>query len=919
MSAWHRLVAVFLTLARRDRLDRDLDDELRAYVELLRDEKIRDGLSEAEATRAALIEAGGVEQVKELVRNGRTGAWLETIWADVRYGARGLRRAPWFTVTAIVSLGLGIGLNTALFSAAEAMLLQALPYREPDRIVRLDQTLSTFGTGPAGIRSDIYEQWKARATSFESVGAFLGWFHDAVIQDGSSAERVDVVRMTSGVFDVLDVPALAGRRLQPEDDRPGARVAVLSYDFWARRWNGDPDVVGRSLTLDGEPYTVVGIMPPAFQFYHHPGIDGRSRSDIYLSDPWVSVAPSSHWMVAFNAIARLKPGATLESAQSEIAAIAASTDYSPIPTALAGAKFGGLVSRWDVLERAVPGRLYLIWGVAALLLLLAAANMANLQLARAGARRTELSIRAALGASRARLARQLITESLMLSLLGGTLGLVLAAWAGPLVQTILPDTSPMWRLHTAGVNWRVMAFMMAIAVIAGLAFGVVPALRSSKADQPTMVPSGRATETKGAVRTRASLMVTQLAVSMVLLAGAGLMLTTFSRVWAIPKGYDTDGLLTFFVRLPRAQPWLTDHGREPSPSDFHVNSLRWAATPRLLAVRKQLAERLVKVPGVQAATVATGVPNVKSMGGAFSLPGRPAAPDQRGRMWALGVEATPGYFEVLGMRLFAGRGLEPADHEGGRLVAVIERRTARAFWPHELQALGDRIEFDGLTYEIVGIANDTRFWMWSDEPGNVIYMPFRADTAPLPFFRLGNTLIQTVAVRVARDDAAVVSAIRQAVADVTGGLPIENVRSMRAAMIDASGNTPGITLLTTASAVVALLLAAVGTFGIVSYTVAQRSREIGIRVALGATRRSIVRLVASSTMRIALAGAGAGVLLSLWLLRFLAGELFPGLSTSDPAILAAVGSLLVAIAVVAACLPARRAADVDPSASLRVD
>jgi predicted permease len=568
----------------------------------------------------------------------------------------------------------------------------------------------------------------------------------------------------------------------------------------------------------------------------------------------------------------------------------------------------------------VPTRLYLIWGVAALLLLLAAANMANLQLARAGARRMELSIRASLGASRARLARQLITESLMLSLMGGTAGLLLAVWAGPLVETFIPDTTPMWRLHQAGVNWRVMAFMTAIAVVAGLAFGVVPALRSSKADQPTMVPSGRATETTGAVRTRAALMVMQLAVSMVLLAGAGLMLTTLSRVWAIPKGYDTDGLLTFFVRLPRALPWVTDHGLEHSGGPLTATTLRWAATPRLPAVRRQLVERLMMVPGVEAATVATAVPNVKSMGGPFSFPGRPEPTDQqRGRMWAIGVEAVPGYFDVMGMRLFAGRALTPEDQEAGRLVAVIERRTARAFWPHERQAIGDRIEYDGLTYEIVGIANDVRFWMWSDNPGNVIYMPFRTDTTPLPFFRLGNTLIQSVVVRVASDDAAVVAAIRHAVADVTGGLPIENVRSMRKAMIDASGNTPGITLLTTASALVALLLAAVGTFGIVSYTVAQRTREIGIRVALGATRRSIVRLVASSTMRLALAGAGAGALLSLWLLRFLSGELFPGLSPSDPVVLAGVGSLLVAIAVVAACLPARRAADVDPSAALRVD
>ena len=567
--------------------------EVDAHLAHETDEQIERGLPPEDARYVALRRFGNVTRHLERFREASPWFWLETVFQDLRYAARGLRRTPWFTATAIVSLALGIGLNTATFTAIEAELLRPLPYKEPARIVRIDQT---FDTAADGVCPGVFDQWQQRATSFESLGVY-DWFHDAVLRDGAFAERVDVTRMSSGVLAVLGVPPLVGRTLRPEDDRPGVRVALLAHDFWMRRWNGDRGVLGTDLLIDDDSYRVVGIMPAGFRFYHPAWPTQRTWSDLYLSDPWAFTARSARREGSLGAIGRLKDGVTVEKAASEVATLAATTDYGVPPSADWGTpKLGGTVAPWLVTKQDAPSPFRLVWGIAAVVLLLAATNTASLLIARAGARRRELAIRAAIGASRARLVRQLLTESVLLSLMGGIAGLTMAIWAATLIETFM-DTRQMVRLHEASLNWRVLGFMTTVALLTGVIFGVAPALRGSRTDQRTMLlPSGRLTDTRAALRTRAALLVTQLALSLVLLAGAGLMVTTLSRLWARPLGFNADNLITFVVRLPFGAPYITDLGlrpvltENPSPGASFPVARRWAPTARLLALPQRLVE-----------------------------------------------------------------------------------------------------------------------------------------------------------------------------------------------------------------------------------------------------------------------------------------------------------------------------------------
>ena len=754
------------------------------------------------------------------------------------------------------------------------------------------------------------------------------WMHDAVLRDGALAERVDVTHMSSGVLAVLGVPPLLGRTLRPEDDHPGSRVAVLSHEFWMRRWNGDPRVLGKDVLIDDGSYRVVGIMPEGFRFYHDPGTDQRTWSDLYLSDPWAFTSRSARWAWSLGAIGRLKDGVTLRQAGTEVATLAATTDYGVPPSADWGTpKFGGRVTPWLVTQQDVSFRLLLVWGVSSVVLLLAATNTASLLMARAGARRRELAVRTAIGASRQRLVRQLLTESVLLALMGGIAGLTIAVWAVPVIETCIPDRTPMWRLHEAGLNWRVLGFMMAVALLTGVGFGVAPALSGSGANQrPVLLASGRLTDTKAATRMRGGLLVAQLAVSLVLLAGAGLMVTTLSRLWSRPLGFDADNLITFVVRLPVGTPFVTDLGLRPmrptNPSGNSTLFRRWAPTTRLLSVPEQLAERLRAIPGVSAATVtvATGIPMFGAFERPFELPGRPTPTEaQRQAMSAVTVRALPGYFATLGMQVLAGRGFSVRD-QWGAPVAIINRHMARTYWSHEAQALGDQviIGLDRQPHEIVGIVNDVRFSMWDGESASKIYAPLRAEAAAeYTRFEAEVAVRQSVAVRVTPGHEVPVDAMRRAVAEVTDGAPIDGVRSMAIARMEASGNTPGLTLLLSSAATIALLLAAIGIFGMVSYTVSLRTREIGIRMALGASRGAILRLVLAGAAWLGLAGIALGLAASFWLTRLLAGELFPDTSATNPQILAGGACVLGAVLLAATWLPARRASRVDPQIALR--
>jgi putative ABC transport system permease protein len=928
MPVLPRLTSFFRTLTRGPRLDAELDDELRAYVDLLTEEKIAAGLTPEAARRAALVEVGGVEQVKEQVRDVRVGVWLDTVWQDVRYAVRGFRRSPWFTATAVASLAIGIGLNSAIFSAIEAVILRPLPYPDPDRVVSINQVVQTpWGIWSSGIWAAVFDEWQRRSTVFESMG-INDRGSSSIVRDGATVESVDVLRVSSGYMAALGVAPALGRPITAEDDRPGSNVALVTDGWWRHHEQGDRKVLGRSVEVDGVPYTIVGVMPAEFRHFHsgnEVSMGERTSFQLFLSDPWVINPHTNRWMWASNAIGRLKAGVTLAAANAEVKTLAATTDYGPPPSAEWGhPKMDGAVVPLDVVPDDTRRRLWLISGTCMLVLILAATNIANLLLARAGARREEIGVRAALGASRGRLVRQFLTESVLLSFAGGLGGLVLALWSKPLLTVCMPDHDKLVRLADAGVDWRVVMFTGAVAVGTGIGFGVLPALRGSRgSDAVALGRLRRSTADSGAVRMRSVLLIGQLGLSLVLLAGAGLMIATLSRLLAKPLGYDPDGLITFFVAPPLGEPYVEYLGLRPQedvelPPEKAPLVSYWKPRPLLQTLPERLVDRLRRVPGVIDVTAATSIPMFRSRGSTFTLPGHPALSDQqRSGMFAWRSAVTPGYFSTLGIALLSGRDISAGDRAGSPPVAIINRGMARKYWLRESDALGAylTLETDGMPREIVGIVNDVRFWL--ADTNDIIFTPHaQAPSAP---GRSGPLeLQQNIAVRASSESGATIGALRRAVAEVTGGLPVERVRTSRASIMENAGDTWALTLVLSSSAGLALLLAAIGVFGVASYTVSQRTHEIGIRMALGASRRAVLRLVLAGGARLAVAGVLIGSVGAYWASKLIAGELHQT-SPTDPRVFAAVVLVLVGVVLLATWLPARRAAAVDPVIALRAE
>jgi putative ABC transport system permease protein len=634
MPVLPRLTAFFRTLTRGPRLDAELDDELRAYVDLLTEEKIAAGLTPDAARRAALVEVGGVEQVKERVRDVRIGVWLDTVWQDVRYAVRGFRRSPWFTATAVASLAIGIGFNAAIFSAFDAVLFQPLPYKDPDRIVEV--TAGDFSNEISWVSPWQVDEWEQGATLFERMGV-ADWYHaTAALRDGPTLTQISVLPASSGFLSVFGVQPVMGRLLGPQDDVPGSNVAVITYDAWLRYWRADTSVLGRSVEIDGTAYTIVGIMPAGFSLYHPvnqyhpPTTDDRTVYDIFLSDPWAFTPRTNRNGWSLWALGRLKPGVTRAQATAELSALQSAISRSK------DAKVTALPFAW--IGRETSSSLWIAWGAVAALLLLAATNIANLLLARASARRQEIGIRAAIGASRRRLVRQLLTESLLLALWGGIAGLLLNVWLMPLLPRIIPGAEQLPRLVEARTNWSVLGFTLLVSVVIGVGFGIAPALGESNRGSMAILIGRGSRGRPAAVRGRRWLLVSQVALSLVLLAGAGLMLATAARLLAEPLGFDPSGLLTFSVEAPRAPAYVTDLGLRDVTKEIRARF--FAATPRLRALPDQIVASLRRVPGVISVAVADGVPMYQGFGVMLGLPDQPP-PTRERRPSRLSVGRSP--------------------------------------------------------------------------------------------------------------------------------------------------------------------------------------------------------------------------------------------------------------------------------------
>jgi len=805
---------------------------------------------------------------------------MATLWKDLRFGLRALARTPALTAAALVALALGIGANTAIFSVIDGVLLEPLPYPRPDRLVMLIDTNPEAGWPRFSSSLPNAVDWREQSRSFEEMAAFTGSSLN-LTAPGTSPERLSGAAVTAGLFDVLGVKPLLGRGFEEAENQPGAeKVVVLSHDLWARRFGSAGDVLGRRITLDGEPRTVVGVMPEGFAF-------PRRETEAWVPLP-IDLEEDPRGAHFLGVVARLVDGVTVDGARSEMDTIAARL-AKQYPDSNKGWGVLVLPLRELVVEDIRPALLVLMATVG-IVLLIACANVANLLLARMAAREREVAVRSALGAGRWRLLRQFLTESVLLGLGGGALGLALGVWGTKVLVALNADHIP--RAAAIGVDPTVLGFTLALALGTGLVFGVVPSLQASKADlQGALKEGGRGQAGGGtARRARSVLIVAEVAAAVVLLVGAGLLLRSFVGLQRVAPGFDPAGVMTLQVSLPDS--------RYPEDKDR-------------AAFYQALMDRVDALPGVEAAGAGFPLPLT---GSSYILdfavegrlaPGPNESPSSHIRF------VTPGYPRALGIPLLRGRPLRDADRTGAPRVALINQTMAKRWWPGE-DPLGKRITFDDPTdadaewIEIVGIVGNVLHDSLAQEPDAETYLS--AYQTPL------GTAV--VAARTSGDPRLLAGALEDAVRQTDPDLPVYRVRTLEEVVEGSLSDQRFNATLLAVFALLALVLASVGVYGVVSYSVTRRTHEMGLRMALGAERATVRRLVVVQGMRLVALGVVLGLAGALAATRFLTGLLY-GVGTTDVATLVTVPLVLLAVALVATILPAARATRVDPVVALR--
>lgn len=873
-----RLVATF----HRGRADQDFADELASHLAMHVEDNLRAGMNPLEARRQAILKLGGVAQVEERVHDRRGLPWLENLLRDLRFGVRMLRRSPGFTAVAVLTLGLGIGANTAIFSVVNAVLLRPLPYPRSGDLVLIWATNPYTDFLEDATSYPSFEDWQARSRSFEYMAAFTT--HGMTLTGRDQAETVEAVQATPGLFELLGVPPALGRTFQPGEEEAGAaKVALLSDSAWKRYFGGRKDVLGRTVRADEETYTIVGVMPPAFRFNFSSG----PPEQIYV--PVVRDPDRGHSFL--RVVARLRPGSSLSSADAEMKAIAgALAKQYPATNRGVGAYVVPLV---DALVGDTRVGLAILLGVVTLVLLIACTNVANLMLARSAARQRELALRAALGAGRARLLQQLVIESTALALAGGALGLLLSSWTSRLLVKLLAQNFRIPRIETTSTDVRVFLFALLLSLATGLLFGAFFApLAVARHPEESLRESGR-TLTGGlrSRRLRGLLVVTETALALVLLAAAGLLLKNLWVLRATPPGFATENLLSVGFSLPESR-----YGESTARRSFH----------------ETLLARTEALPGVRSAALVTSLPLANGWDSmAFHIPGRPdPAPD--GGFNANFNLVSPGYFRTLEIPLREGRGLGKQDAANAPGAVVVNEAAARRFWPGK-DAIGKTLSMPSLEggsadLTVVGVAADVRQMGLARPPEPEVYLDCLQPGPPSSSFYL--------VVRTAGEPAALGGSVRQLLASIDRDVPVRRVRPVDEVLSASMARPRVYTLLLGLFASLALTLAAVGLYGVVSYTVAQRTSEMGVRLALGAERAAVLRLVLREGLGLTLAGTILGLATSLAVSRLLT-RLIPGTEPGDPLTLALVSALLLAVALFASYLPARRASHVDPTVALR--
>jgi len=808
---------------------------------------------------------------------------------DARHGLRSFLKTPGFVAVAVATLALGIGANTAIFSVVNAVLIRPLPYPSSERLITLWNKYPKMGLSQAAISGPDFVDRSESSRVFEQVGAVT----DASLNltGGGDPERIRGVRVTAGLFQVLGVQPALGRAFRPEEDRPGAEpVVVVSHGLFERRFGGDRAWVGRSILLNGKNHTLVGVMPAGFAY---PSPKTEMWVPLALSADQVN--PSQRGNEYLTAVARLKPGVTVAAAQTEMDRITVKILQDSPPGMrdyLTNAGWGCVLVP---LKENVVGdsgkALLVLLGAVGFVLLVACANVSGLQLARAATRQREIAIRTALGAGRWRLIRQLLTESLMLGAVGGALGVLVASWGVDLLIRIRPANLP--RLEEVRLDSRVLLFSACLSILSAVISGLAPALRLSRTSPNEALKEGGRSATGGLkhLRVQRLLVVSQVALALVLLIGAGLMLRSFESLMKVDAGFEPKNVLTAYVSLPAS--------KYPNPAARQ-------------AFFDQLVGKLGALPGVQDVAIGSLVPLAEGNWTASFFPeGREPAHGEASPLTSVRL-VSPGYFRTLGVPLRRGRDFSDHDDAKSPGVVVVDDAAARRLWPGE-DPIGKRITFsdssaDATWLSVVGVVGDIKDTALDREPMIHVYRPY-AQRAVLGMF---------VALRTASSPAAILPSVRRELRLLDPEQPLYAVQTMQGYVEDSLAQPRLRFILIGLFASVALLLSALGVYAVISYAVGQRIQEIGIRMALGARKSDVVRLVIGQGLPLVLLGAGIGLLAALGLTRVL-GSLLYGVTAHDPGTFATVSALLVLVALAACYLPARRAAGVDPLAALRME
>ncbi|MEK6285157.1 MAG: ABC transporter permease [Acidobacteriota bacterium] len=817
---------------------------------------------------------------------------METFFQDMRYGLRLLIKRPGFTAVAVIALALGIGANSAIFSVVNGVVLRALPYKDPEQLMMVwskrPLLQAQVGSAEFPVSAGDFIDWRDQNQVFEQIAAFHTQPFN--ITGAGEPEFLGGVRASASLFSLLGVEPKLGRTFTVDEDQPGAgQVVLISHGLWQRRFGSDPNIVGQKLTLNDQPYTVVGVLPAGFQFPRKgempAGYQFPRQADLYTPLAWTPAQATNRGRNFLAVIARLKPQVTIEQAGAEMDAIAEQLKQQYPQTNTNKEAF--LVALHQQVVGKVRTALLVLLGAVGFVLLIACANVANLLLARAASRQKEMAIRTALGASRFRVIRQLLTESVLLSLVGGTLGLLLALWGIELLLAISPGNLP--RIDTIGIDGRVFAFTLAISVLTGIGFGLAPAIQVSKPDLNDALKEGGRASSVGHNRFRGLLVVSEVALSLVLLIGAGLMIRSFVALLNVDPGLNAKNVLTLDIGLPRTK----------------------YTGPQQTAFFEQVIARLQALPGVQSAGAVYPLPlSGAEEGMGFNIDGRQSVPGQAfnaGPRWVSNE-----YFNTIGISLLRGREFTERDNAGSPRVVVINDAMARAYWPDE-DPLGKRVSFDQINEapnwrEIVGVVRDVKHSAVDANSKPEMYFPF-------PQFPL---FFMTVVVRTTGDPLNLVAAARSEVLAVNADQPISNIHTMEELIANSIAQRRFNMLLLGIFAGVALLLSAVGIYGVMSYSVAQRTHELGVRMALGAQTSHVVSLVVKQGMALALAGVGIGLAAAFALTRIMASLLY-GVSATDPLTFSVIAVLLASVALLACYLPARRATKVDPMIALRYE